>query len=444
MKQWAWLALGLAFIAGMAQAADEKTLEKLEAPAPHSIQPLQGSPVAAIKFVRIVFDLPPEPWAKIRIYREDVSGSIDRLISWKEGATVIRPSTVQGFIGEELRAANIPVDDSNASVFASDTKADFQLGVRITSMLGRFCFSCNRIGYDHKWRGTVIMEAKWEVYSALERKVIATVATNGGYGTPKDGIEGDSERLIYEALKDNLRELINSPDFRRVLTTTSPAISIAPASAFSPITLSPAKAAPAIGQASASVATVFANDGSGSGFLVSDDGYLLTNHHVAGATKYVKLKWSDGKESLGEVIRSDARHDVALIKADAGGRPPLRLRLSKAQVSEAVFAVGSPFGEQFQGSVSKGIVSALRTVDGLDFIQSDVAVNHGNSGGPLLDETGQVIGMTDWGRTQNGVPVGVNLFIPIDDALRTLNLTPPSPVPAAQTAATSSKPPAKP
>jgi serine protease Do len=186
-----------------------------------------------------------------------------------------------------------------------------------------------------------------------------------------------------------------------------------------------AKPKPGIAQASASVAVVFSPDGSGSGFLVSDDGYLITNHHVVGAAKVVRLKWSDGTETVGEVLRSDPRRDVALVRTAPGGRPALGLRHSPVQQGETVFAIGSPLGAQFQNTMSKGIVSALRDQQGLAYIQSDVMVNHGSSGGPLLDETGQVIGLTASGQTINGAPIGINFFIPIDDALKTLNLTAP-------------------
>jgi S1-C subfamily serine protease len=180
----------------------------------------------------------------------------------------------------------------------------------------------------------------------------------------------------------------------------------------------------AAAQASNAVVIVFAADGSGSGFLVSNDGYLITNHHVVGASKYVKLKWADGSETLGEVIRSDPRRDVALVKADAHGRAPLDLRPGAVEQGEPVFAIGSPLGEAQQNTMTKGIVSATRMRDGLPYIQSDVAVTHGNSGGPLIDSKGRVIGITVSGLAPAGTPIGLNFFIPIDDALRALSLSP--------------------
>ena len=110
-----------------------------------------------------------------------------------------------------------------------------------------------------------------------------------------------------------------------------------------------------------SVAVVFAGDGSGSGFLISDDGLLLTNQHVVGGSKYVNVKWSDGTESLGEVLRVDRPRDVALVKTDAKGRIPLALRTDTPNQGETVYAIGSPLGHKGMMVAAKSM--ALTTVD---------------------------------------------------------------------------------
>jgi len=289
-----------------------------------------------------------------------------------------------------------------------------------------------------KWHGVVTMSTHWEIYSALERKVVATIETSGGFASPKSGLDGEPDRLINEAFRDNVRRLIASEPFRRVVMT--PITGSQPtAPAMTSTTLHNTTQPHGVSDGVKSVAVVFSGEGSGSGFVISDDGYLLTNQHVVGSSKYVKLKWADGKESFGEVVRGDPRRDVALVKADAGGRPPLSLRPGPVQQGETVFAIGSPMGEKYQNTMSKGIVSATRTSAGLNYIQSDVMVNHGSSGGPLLDEKGRVIGLTVSGESANDVPVGLNLFIPIDDALRVLGLAAPPESPVQQaTAAPSS------
>jgi S1-C subfamily serine protease len=186
-----------------------------------------------------------------------------------------------------------------------------------------------------------------------------------------------------------------------------------------------------VAQAPKSVAVIYAADGQGSGFLVSSDGYVLTNRHVVGGSRFVKLKWSNGAETLGEVVRSDARRDVALIKTDAQGRAPLALRLGPVQQGEAVFAIGTPLDDKLQNTMTRGIVSAERVDQGLRYIQSDAGVNHGNSGGPLIDEKGQVVAITVSGLLPNSMQMGLNFFIPIDDALKVLSLTQAAAAPVA-------------
>ena len=234
---------------------------------------------------------------------------------------------------------------------------------------------------------------------------------------------------IYEGFRENVRRLLANDEFRKLVTAPSIGPTAAATTPLAEVQLTRGTSHLGPSQATAAVAVVFAADGSGSGFLISADGYLLTNQHVVGGSKYVKLKWSDGAETLGEVVRVDPRRDVALVKTDAHGRAPLDLRLGPVRQGEPVYAIGSPMGEALQNTMTRGIVSATRVQDGQPIIQSDVAVTHGNSGGPLLDETGRVIGITESGMAPAGSPIGLNFFIPIDDALRVLALT-PAPEPA--------------
>jgi len=168
----------------------------------------------------------------------------------------------------------------------------------------------------------------------------------------------------------------------------------------------------------------------GSAFLISSDGYLLTNQHVVGDAAQVRIRWADRSESVGQVVRADRRRDVALVRVETKGRAPLPLRTSVAESGEAVFAIGTPLEKEFQNTITKGILSGRRVIEGLSFVQSDVAVDHGNSGGPLLDENGRVIAITDWGYVPDGVSHNLNFFIPIDDALKALALTPVAAAPA--------------
>ncbi|MBI2305915.1 MAG: trypsin-like peptidase domain-containing protein [Rhodocyclales bacterium] len=171
----------------------------------------------------------------------------------------------------------------------------------------------------------------------------------------------------------------------------------------------------------ASVVTIEGGGRSGSGFVISRQGYVLTNQHVVGSNRFVKLRLASGREAVGEVVQQNAVRDVALIKTESG-LDPLALRSGDLAPGETVYAIGSPLGEKFSGSLTRGIVSAYRVRNGQRFIQSDVAILSGSSGGPLLDEKGRVVGLT-----QSGVEAGrarINLFVPIGDGLKALGVAP--------------------
>ena len=160
--------------------------------------------------------------------------------------------------------------------------------------------------------------------------------------------------------------------------------------------------------------------GQGSGFLISADGYILTNTHVVDEVDEVVVKLHDKREFRAKVIGKDSRTDIALIKINANNLPrvaigdPARLR-----VGEWVLAIGAPFG--FENSVTAGIVSAkgrsLPQENYVPFIQTDVAVNPGNSGGPLFNMKGEVVGVNSQIISRSGGYMGLSFAIPIDVAM---------------------------
>jgi serine protease Do len=164
--------------------------------------------------------------------------------------------------------------------------------------------------------------------------------------------------------------------------------------------------------------------GQGSGFLISADGYVLTNHHVVDGADEITVTLSDKREFKGKLVGSDQRTDVALVKIDGGsGLPSLKIGdPARLRVGEWVIAIGSPFG--LQNTVTAGIVSAKGRETGelLPFIQTDAAVNPGNSGGPLISMRGEVVGINSQIFTTSGAYAGISFAIPIDEAMRIADL----------------------
>ncbi len=160
----------------------------------------------------------------------------------------------------------------------------------------------------------------------------------------------------------------------------------------------------------------------GSGFIISSDGYILTNNHVVEDADEIVVALSDRREREAELIGADPASDLALLKIDASDLPTVKLGSSeKLKVGEWVVAIGSPFG--FELSVTAGIVSAkgrsLPDENGnyVPFIQTDVAINPGNSGGPLFDLDGKVVGINSQIFTRSGGFMGLSFAIPIDVAM---------------------------
>ncbi|MCE3605316.1 DegQ family serine endoprotease [Massilia sp. P8910] len=159
--------------------------------------------------------------------------------------------------------------------------------------------------------------------------------------------------------------------------------------------------------------------GVGSGFLMSADGYVLTNAHVVDGADEVLVTLTDRREFKAKVLGSDKRSDVALLKLDAQQLPSLTIGDSgKIRVGEWVIAIGSPFN--LNNTVTAGIISAKSrdTGDYLPLIQSDVAVNPGNSGGPLINMRGEVIGINSQIATLSGGYNGISFAVPIDEVMR--------------------------
>ncbi len=164
--------------------------------------------------------------------------------------------------------------------------------------------------------------------------------------------------------------------------------------------------------------------GVGSGFIISADGYILTNAHVVDGAAEVTVRLIDRREFTAKVIGADRRTDVALVKIDGKGLPTVQIGdTSRVKVGEWVAAIGSPFG--LENTVTAGIVSAksrsLPDENYVPFIQTDVAINPGNSGGPLFNMAGEVIGINSQIYSQTGGYMGLSFAIPIDVAMKVRN-----------------------
>lgn len=321
-------------------------------------------------------------------------------------------------------------------------KADLQVAAAISDMRADICEQDGLTGY----RGSLSMTVQWQVYDPAAQRLVGkleTHATGQAGQVTGNGLDG----LFLAAFRENARDLMSDSGFQKLLKAppgASPAV--APGSLrseridFAPASSAAPRTPP---QAVQSVVLVQTDDGHGSGFLISPDGYVLTNDHVVGSARAVRVRWADGTEGPAKIVRTDRERDIALLKTDSIPGQALALHMALPAQGDTVFAIGAPLDPSLQGTLTRGIVSANRVIGGQPFIQSDVAVTHGNSGGPLIDERGAVVGITDYRVQENGVGVSLNMFIPIGDALRALSLAPLSNKTAVESATLSRRRPAK-
>ena len=173
------------------------------------------------------------------------------------------------------------------------------------------------------------------------------------------------------------------------------------------------------------VVTVTSGKSHGSGFVLTNDGYLLTNEHVVGSNAQVQVRFEQGFTLDAQVVKTNKDFDLALLKVQASDLPALTLGDDAGLVlGEELFAIGTPLDTKLGQSVSRGVMSGRRELDGRSYIQTDVSINPGNSGGPLIDEEGKVVGITTMKISGKGLE-GLGFGVPISVALEMLNIRMP-------------------
>jgi len=297
-----------------------------------------------------------------RIGYEKSSGIclIPHEVLWRTGQVEIEDRDLEGIFRAQVKRAGFRTPGGVEELFESneDDAVDFLVGAAIDRIDMNVCYP--RTEDPEKSRGTASIDVEWQIYSQLERKIVGRLKITGVANRPEtDG--GGRFGLVKDAFADAVRQLVQSPKFTNVIAKPGADLSVARSAPVGLVALTidnNARANRSLKEVVGSTALVFAGGGHGSGFLISSEGYVLTNHHVVRGAQYVKVRWSDGAEVLGEVLRSDQARDVAVIKADAKGRNPLRLRTTPVEIGEDVYAVGAPGDQYFQNTVTKGIVSA--------------------------------------------------------------------------------------
>lgn len=321
---------------------------------------------------------------------------------------------------EELEKARYPLLPDKIFDTPTDSPknlAALQVGMLIKEMNANVCVKSEGI------LGGVYMKIYWEVYSPEAQRVVLERTTEGTY-QPDLIVPIAPDRFFLNAFRSAVRNLLAEQGYHDAITSTA---SLKPVPAESDKLKLKAGATQTrplkdiITDLRSAVVTISSDGGSGSGFFVSQHGDLLTNQHVVGSAKFVRVKMATGRELLAEVVRSDKNRDVALIKTEAVAVHPITISAVEPNVGEEVYVLGSPLGDRFSTTLTRGVLSAYRTLGERRYLQSDVAILPGSSGGPLLDAKGSAIGISLGGLGAKGL-AGMNFFIPISEALTKLNI----------------------
>ncbi len=307
---------------------------------------------------------------------------------------------------------------------------DLSLAAVITDVRLSHCGKRNADALRSFTQNSTYLQIDWTVFDNLVRKVVFETITEGGeYGFKKPARYSGATVSASLAFRQATEHLLANPEFVEILQSSKTLdagysdqagnirdIRVTrgnPGSKFVART-------PLIEKAAVTVRTT---GGHGSGFVISRPGYVLTNHHVVGQNRNVIVILGDQK--LGAtVVRSNPGRDVALLKLDEPfAHEPLQVNDDKVNLGEEIYVVGTPLDESLSFSISRGIVSARRVLDQRSYYQTDAAVNPGNSGGPVFDGSGNVIGITVAGVfTSDGGSKNINYIIPIMDALSSLDI----------------------
>jgi serine protease Do len=383
-------------------------------------------------------------------------------VTWSHGRRLLDSVEFGDLFREEMGVAGYDVvarADQMFDMVEDEQRAELVVSAQITDVKMNLC---RKLGLIILLQSTVkgleadaAVTVDWTVYSALDRRIVYRTTTRGYIEMDQAAPDGD-EIALAEAFAAAAANLAADPGFQAVgfapgdrpdrgpalepggvplrRTPEMRSVELPPAVTDGAARLQtvalprlPPFRSPIqdhVGAVTAATVLIADGTGHGSGVLIGRDGLILTNAHVVGNAERVRVMLADGRALVGAVERRHKPRDVALVRVDGRDFPALPVRDRPVTVSEEVYAVGAPLEEKLHGSVTRGIVSALRSDHrtGLEAIQADVAIQSGNSGGPLVDAEGNLVALTVSG--YGSANIGLNFFIPIGDALARLRLEP--------------------
>lgn len=360
---------------------------------------------------------------------------------WEQGHINVDEQFIYDRVVKTFKESNYEADTFSAQAGLDN---GLVLNGKIKNLRATVCvpnFNAKRMAYwghgynKQKAKSAMSVKINWELKNAMSGETEYSIATEGYHSSYKKKLkplEESMDSAFEEALAMSIRYLLANETFVGLLTPESNAAPIAKKSVqykdeHKVLVRHGNQSSTFTRQASElkqSSVTIKTKNGHGSGVIIDDTGFILTNAHVVGSSEKVDVELFDKGIYKGTVLRKHSIRDVALIKIDSIDLASLKTAPISSvlpSVGESLYVIGTPLDEKLSHTVTKGIYSSMREIKGLSFYQTDAAINPGNSGGPVFDEYGNVVALSVAGLfTKGGAGLNVNYLIPIDDALNVL------------------------
>lgn len=410
------------FLAGCQPSTFVKPIPELAKVSPPAS--LAGRSPAMVSFTSLFIDIPAGTALGQSTWGYAGSCSDAEPIVARRGASELKLGIYQEVFNEVMASAGVPVQQVQARFEGEEIrKAELQIAATIKDMALNICYP-KKFQDSSLAVGESYLQIAWDVFSPVEKRIVHSTVTSGR-------TDGKLETrlaevgILKEAFRNAALKLMDDAVFVSALIDKPPvttAVATATRRSLAQRTVFDGSVNDNLESIRGGVVTIFANSGQGSGFAIGDGDLIVTAAHVTSGSRIVKVVGAAKQAHYGEVVAADAVRDVALIKLEGARFRPLPLASEPPKQGVEIYVIGSPLHEDFSFTVTKGIVSGVRTIEKLDYIQGDVTVLPGHSGGPLLDAHGNVIGVAVNGVAIHGAPVGMNFFVPVRDVFRSLAL----------------------
>ncbi len=343
---------------------------------------------------------------------------------------ILAQTSLQESFAEVFESNGYAIAGEKTFALQQSAGNDLSLAAVITDVRLMHCGSRSAPNLRTFTQNATYLEVEWKVFDNLARRVVLEVTTEGVDDRFKRGARFNGAAVsMAQAFRQATEHLLARPDFVDLLLAKATLETgyAGDGSTIDDIRIVHGGAGRSFtqrtGEIEKAAVTIRTATGHGSGFLISAPGYVLTNQHVVGKNREV-IVIAGKQERRAVVVRSHPGRDVALLRLEQGfDSEPLHIDANDVSLGEEIYVVGTPLDERLDFSISRGIISARRILDERNYYQTDAAVNPGNSGGPVFNRSGNVIGITVAGLfTRDGASRNINYVIPIIDALAALDI----------------------